>query len=179
MFRGILIPEHSQIVREALVANTDNTGTLQCVSDFENCCTDSENSWYFDFPSNDDPGRHVHLESAGFAIYQARDRGVVRLHFNSTGGNTDSEGVFLCRIWVAAGSLQDLFVGIYPTVSDDRGQGTPNDDGECITLMLVWGELVNSVVSMFRLANITTASTPSSAVTVFTVSKSTVGTVIC
>ncbi len=60
-------------------------------------------------------------------VYQTRDVGFVRLHYN--GGNPD--GIFCCRIHVSASEIQFLYVGVFPSVNDNNGVGA-NGDGTSV-----------------------------------------------
>ncbi len=119
MFKGVEVPEHSLVVRETI--GTANADTLMCETDYTGpCCTDTENVWWFDFAQT------IHTTTTS-GIYQVRDDGVVRLHYN--GGNPD--GIFFCRIRISASVIQTLYVGIYPSVNDGSGSGV-NGDGKSV-----------------------------------------------
>ncbi len=57
----------------------------------------------------------------------------MRLHYN--GGNP--EGIFFCRIRVSATELQILYVGVYPSVTDNNGAGA-NGDGKSQKSFTLW-----------------------------------------
>ncbi len=120
MFKGVEVPEHSLVVRETVGSANDDT--LMCESDYSDCCTDTENGWFFDFDTDGSP-RAVQTNYGGW--YQTRANGVVRLHYNY-GTN---EGIFFCWIRVSASVIQTLYIGVYPTV-DDMDGGVPNGDGK-------------------------------------------------
>ena len=72
MFKGVEVPEHSLVVREAI--GTDNANTLKCVSDYRPCCTNSDNLWRFD--DGGGLGYNVPTIAHG-GFYQNRNTGVV------------------------------------------------------------------------------------------------------
>ncbi len=125
MFKGVEVSEHSLVVRETI--GTADADTLMCESDFRPCCTEPENAWFRDF----EPGGIVTTNFVGTSttagVYQERDDGVVRLHYN--GGNPD--GIFFCQIRVSATDIQTLYVGVYPSVNDNNGAGA-NGDGKSV-----------------------------------------------
>ncbi len=112
MFKGVVIPEHSLVVRETI--GSDDADTLMCESDYSPCCTDTENAWFLDFDAPPDSGNPRPVNTGAGGLYQTRDTGVVRLHYN---GGT-AEGIFFCQIRASATDLQTLYVGVYPTVDD-------------------------------------------------------------
>ncbi len=120
MFKGVEVPEHSLVVRETV--GSANNETLMCESDYSPCCTLTENAWHRDFEPNG-----IVFTSTSKGVYQTRDTGVVRLHYN--GGNPD--GIFFCVIRVSATELQTLYVGVYPSVDDKNGHGV-NGDGKSV-----------------------------------------------
>ncbi len=120
MFKGVEIPEHSLVVRETV--GEPNADTLMCESDYSVCCTDPENAWFRDFETG-----AIVSTSTSSGVYQTRDTGVVRMHYN--GGNPD--GIFFCQIRVSASLIQTLYVGVYPSVDDDNGVGV-NGDGKSV-----------------------------------------------
>ncbi len=121
MFKGVEVPEHSLVVRETIgLANDD---TLMCVTDYSPCCADPENAWFRDFET----GAIVSTRTNA-GVYQTRDTGVVRLHYND--GNPD--GIFYCRIRVSATELQTLYVGVYPSVDDHPNGVGANGDGKSV-----------------------------------------------
>ncbi len=117
MFKGVEVPEHSLVVRETI--GTANADTLMCESDYSPCCTDYENAWYRDF------NNAIVSTSTSSGVYQTKDSGVVRLHYN--GGHP--AGIFYCEIRVSATELQTLYIGVYPSVNDSNGAGV-NGDGK-------------------------------------------------
>ncbi len=123
MFKGVEVPEHSLVVSETV--GSANADTLMCESDYSDCCTNTENGWFFDFDVGGSP-RAVNTGGGGW--FQTRANGVVRLHYN---GGT-SEGIFLCRIRVSATDLQTLYVGVYPTVDDNNPPGAVNGNGKSV-----------------------------------------------
>jgi len=56
MFKGVEVPEHTLVVREAI--GTANSDTLMCVSDYSLCCTNTENSWILDTGATITTGNH-------------------------------------------------------------------------------------------------------------------------
>ncbi len=119
MFKGVDVPEHSLVVRETI--GTANADTLMCVTDYSDCCTDRENTWFRDFDFA------IVSIKTNSSHYQTRDVGVVRFHYN--GGGAD--GIFYCRIRVSTGDLQTLYIGVYPSVDDEGGEGV-NGDGKSV-----------------------------------------------
>ncbi len=120
MFKGVEVPEHSLVVRDAI--GSANADTLMCESTHSPCCDNEENGWFFDFDFDGSP-RAVNTGGGGW--FQTRASGVVRLHYN---GGT-AEGIFFCEIRVSATDLQTLYIGIYPLV-DDMSGGVPNGVGK-------------------------------------------------
>ncbi len=120
MFKGVEVPEHSLVVRETI--GTANADTLMCESDYSPCCNNTENAWFRDLQAL---GIVSTITISG--IYQTRDAGVVRLHYN--GGNPD--GIFFCEIRISATELQTLYVGVYPSTNDNNGGGV-NGDGKSV-----------------------------------------------
>ncbi len=120
MFKGVEVPEHSLVVRETI--GTANADTLTCESDYSPCCTDTENAWFRDF----EPGGIVSTSTSS-GVYQERDDGVVRLHYQ--GGNPD--GIFFCQIRVSESEVQTLYIGVYPSVNDNNGAGV-NGNGKSV-----------------------------------------------
>ncbi len=120
MFKGVEVPEHSLVVRETI--GSANADALMCVTDYSPCCTDPENAWHRDF----EPGGIISTSTSS-GIYQTRDTGVVRMHYND--GNPD--GIFFCQIRVSASVIQTLYVGVYPSVNDNNGAGV-NGDGKSV-----------------------------------------------
>ncbi len=119
MFKGVEVPEHLLVVRDAI--DTPDDDTLMCESTYSPCCTGPENGWFYDF--DNPPGTPFAVStSTNIGWYQSRaSTGVVRLHYN---GGT-AEGIFFCQIRVSATDLQTLYVGVYPSVDDMNG-GVPN-----------------------------------------------------
>ena len=118
MFKGVNVPENSLVVREAIGDDSDgaDNDTLMCVTDYTPCCTaENENGWYWDVIN----GR---LPTSSGNFRMSRGNQVVRLHQPS---NATGEGIFWCRIRVAADTFQDLYVGVYGStaVNDPQGNG--------------------------------------------------------
>ena len=114
MFKGVIVPEHSLVVRDA-IGDSDND-TLMCVTDYTPCCnTDTVSGWYWDFQEELFP-------TSNSGITMSRGDKVVRLH---RPGNPGDEGIFWCRIRVATNVFQELYVGVY-------GSTDPDGDGESV-----------------------------------------------
>ncbi len=123
MFKGIEVPERSLVVRETV--GSANADTLMCESDYSDCCANTENFWHRDVDNN---GALFPVNTNTYnGWYQTRADGVVRLHWN--GGTL--EGIFFCQIRVSATELQTLYVGVYPSVTDNKGAGV-NGDGKSV-----------------------------------------------
>ena len=113
MFKDVNVPENSLVVREAI--GNSNADTLMCVTDYTSCCTgDTENGWYWDNQEN------VQIPTSGNNIFMSQGDRVVRLHQMN---NPTSEGIFWCRIRVAADTFQELYVGVYGSTDPDGGDG--------------------------------------------------------
>ncbi len=112
MFRGVAVPEHSLVVREAI--GQSNTDTLMCVSDYRPCCSKPrENRWVHP-NGNTVRGRKNNLFRA------TRGSGVVRLHHSE---GATGEGMFSCEIRVADDAIQTLYIGVYPSQPDEDTDG--------------------------------------------------------
>ena len=117
MFKGMEVPENSLVVRDAIGGS--DTDTLMWVTDYTECCnTDTVSAWFIDH-RNDQP-----IPTSGANIIMSRGDQVVRLHLT---GSSNAEGIFWCRIRVAANTFQNLYVGIY-------GSTDPDGDGECVSV---------------------------------------------
>ena len=113
MFNGVNVSENSLVVREAI---SNYYGLLLCVTDYTPCCTgDTESCWYW---NNSD----VLIPLSNNGLTMSRGVQVVQLH---RPGNPTAEGIFWCRIRVAADTFQNLYVGVY-------GSTDPNGDGESV-----------------------------------------------
>lgn len=130
MFKGVEVPEHSLVVREAI--GEANTDTLMCVTDYRPCCAnDTGSTWIY--------GNTV-------SHYMSRGDGVVRLH-----QTPDAAGIVACRIRITDGdsesAYQLLLVGVYPHTSSISAP----EDGEyiCSYIAIAKGQFHNYALRLY------------------------------
>lgn len=118
MFHGVVVPEHSLVVREAVGQNYQDT--LMCLTDYRPCCTGSENLWWYDIrePVPDYPPN-----------YYTRGDGIVQLYLD---GTSLADGIQYCTIRAGEGDggIRTLYVGVYPRTADHRD--IQHGNGECL-----------------------------------------------
>ena len=90
----------------------DEGNGIQCRTDLETCCSDTEGDspggdWYFPNSSR------LKFSNDPDVIIQAREKKTVELRQRDRQGDPPPVGIYTCSIFVSPNASKELFVGLY------------------------------------------------------------------